>query len=163
MHTWGGWKQTIIAATVVIVATMALSTPAASAQRSPNDRLVVIANIANTVTQITVADLADIFLGKRRVWAAGGAILPCDLVEPLLPPEQTARGRFSQLYLSKDAASLKNYWIKMIFSGRGNPPIAMRSAKEVIQFVAENPGSIGYLYESQLTEEVKVVHLKGEE
>lgn len=119
--------------------------------------LMVIVNKANAVGSITRAELSSIYLGKRKTWATGEIVKPCDFQEPGVDEEQAAMGHFSVRYINKDLSSLKSYWIKMIFSGKGDPPPIFKKAEDVIRFVSENPGSLGYLYSDQVTGAVRVV------
>lgn len=140
----------------------ALLLPAVSrTQAGDGRRLIVVVNKANPVDSLTDKELANIFLGKISVWKSGDAILTCDLVEQDASEEESARARFAREYLGKDMYSLKSYWIKMIFSAKRRPPITMKSAGEVIRFVAENKGGVGYVYEGQAPpEDVKVVRVR---
>jgi hypothetical protein len=45
-------------------------------------------------------------------------------------------------------ASIKAYWQKQIFSGRGVPPEEKKSDEEVLKYVTENPGAVGYIAEA---------------
>lgn len=136
---------------------LALFVVVGQADASPKRELVVIVNKANAVGSITRAELSSIYLGKRKTWATGEIVKPCDLQEPGVEEEQTAMGHFSVRYINKDLSSLKNYWIKMIFSGKGDPPPLLKKVEDVIRFVSEDPGSLGYLYSDQVTGAVRVV------
>lgn len=145
---------TAIALTGLVIALWAVS---GQADASPKGELVVIVNKANPLGSISRAELSSVYLGKRKMWATGDTVKPCDLQEPGVDEEQTAMGHFSVRYLHKDLSSLKSYWIKMIFSGKGEPPPAFKKPEEVIRFVSENPGSVGYLYSDHVTGAVRVV------
>lgn len=133
-----------------------LSSPARAASMG---ELVIIVNKDNPVDRLTDKDLANIFLDKKSVWGTGVTIQTCDLVEPGIDEEKTARALFSEKILRKDLYSLKNYWLKMIFSAKRRPPITKKRPGEVIDFVAQNPGGIGYIYSGAITDEVKVVEV----
>lgn len=143
------------------LACLALFAPFVQAENQT--RVVVVVNKNNPASHISSADVYDIFLGKRVVWGSGGAVMTCDLSDPALPEEKTARARFAKEYIKKDLRSLKNYWIKMIFSGRGQPPVSFERPEDVIRFVSINHGAIGYLFENQVTDEVKVLPVNMEE
>lgn len=136
---------------------LTLSVVIGQADASSKRELVVIVNKANTVGSISRAELSSIYLGKRKTWATGEIVKPCDLQEHGVDEEQTAMGQFSVRYINKDLPSLKNYWIKMIFSGKGDPPPLLKKVEDVIRFVSEDPGSLGYLYSDQVTGAVRVV------
>jgi ABC-type phosphate transport system substrate-binding protein len=137
--------------------TLALWAIPGRADAESKRELMVIVNKANPVGSITRAELSSIYLGKRKTWATGEAVKPCDLQEPGVEEEQSAMGHFSVRYLNKDLSSLKNYWIKMIFSGKGDPPPIYKKVEDVIHFVSENPGSLGYIYSDPVSGPVRVV------
>lgn len=121
--------------------------------------LSVIVNKDNPVDKLTQTDLEKIFLGKRSFWKGGKIIKRCDLVEAGVEEDDTARALFSVAYLHKDLRTLKNYWIKMIFSGKRQPPVSFYRPKDVIDFVAKNRGGIGYIRPEDVTGKIKVVKI----
>lgn len=123
--------------------------------------LLVIVNKDNPVSELTQSDLEKIFLGKRSFWKGGRIIKRCDLVEVDIEEDDTARAIFSVAYLHKDLMTLKSYWIKMIFSGRGQPPVSFSRPEDVINFVAKNPGGIGYIRPDDPTGKIKVIEIAG--
>lgn len=127
------------------------------ADASSKRELVVIVNKANSLGSISKAELSSIYLGKRKTWATGDIVRPCDLQEPGVEEDQTSMGHFSARYLAKDVSTLKSYWIKMIFSGKGEPPQVFKKAEEVIRFVSEDPAALGYVYSDQVTGSVRMV------
>ncbi|MBF0170274.1 MAG: hypothetical protein HQK87_04165 [Nitrospinae bacterium] len=120
-------------------------------------KMVVVVNRDNPVANITLDDLRDLYFGKRRFWAHGERIQVADLVESKLPEEKSAFAHFAARFLGKEIDAVKSYWIKIIFSGAGQPPKQLRSAAEVIDFVAASEGGVGYLYADDVTPAVKVV------
>ena len=134
--------------------------PAAHSQTTKGWSLAIIVNKKNPVNTITQSELANIFLDKKSVWSAGMTIQTCDLIEPGVSEENSARAIFAEHILHKDMLSLKNYWIKMIFSAKRRPPVAFKHADDVIRFVSENPGGIGYVYANQVTGNVKTVQVR---
>jgi len=131
-----------------------------TARESAGRDIVVVVNKLNPVETLSDKELANIFLGKKSVWSAGTPIVTCDLVEPGMDEKNTAMALFAEKFLHKDMVSLKSYWIKMIFSARRRPPLALGHPEDVIRFVSENRGGIGYVYAGQATEEVKVVRVR---
>jgi hypothetical protein len=61
-------------------------------------------------------------------------------------------------------SSIKAYWQKQIFSGRGVPPEEKQSDEEVLEYVSKNVGAIGYISESTVRDayDVKVLEIVGE-
>ncbi len=135
----------------------------ATASDDDERKLVVVVNRDNDVSNIDLEDLRDLYLGKRRFWANRSRVRAVDLIEKKTSEEKTAYTRFAQSFLGKNPAALKNYWIKMIFSGAGQPPKQLVSAAEVIEYIANDEGGIGYLYADQVTDEVRVVAISRPE
>lgn len=101
--------------------------------------LAVIVNAANTAT----ADKAKIkayFLGTARRWPDGSSVKTVDL-----PEAHPVRNRFYEGLLGKNEFDMKMYWSTTIFTGAGIPPKSLAEEKEVVKFVKENPGAIGYV------------------
>lgn len=146
----------IIAVVLTGLATVLWMIPGQAGAGSRRE-LVVIVNKANTVGSISKAELSSMYLGKRKTWVTGDIVKPCDLQEPGVEEDQTSMGHFSARYLNKDMATLKSYWIKMIFSGKGEPPQVFKKAEEVIHVVSEDPASLGYVYSDQVTGSVRVL------
>lgn len=117
----------------------------------------VIVNASNSVSSLPRERIADLFLKKVSNWADDTPVLSVDqsLSSPL-------RGRFSQEILSRPISAVQKYWEERIFSGRGKPPPVKLSDDEVIEFVAANPGAIGYVSEGvRLPAGVKVLRIKN--
>jgi ABC-type phosphate transport system substrate-binding protein len=105
----------------------------------------VIVNSQNPIESLDPRVLSDIFLKKMTQWPEDGLIQPVDL-----EPNSAVRRRFCQQILSRSVTSIRNYWQQLIFSGRNVPPPELRNDGEVIEYVARNPGAIGYVSASAL-------------
>lgn len=97
----------------------------------------VIVNSSVRVT-VTMQDIEDIFLGKQTTLPGGIKVAPVDQAEDI-------RNEFYKKIAKKDPAQLKAYWSRLIFTGKGMPPKELASDAEVIRYVANNPGAIGYV------------------
>jgi len=115
----------------------------------------IIINSSNPVSSITVKKLSNIFLKKFRKWDDDQKIMPVDLYE-----SSAIRERFSKKIHGKKVSSIKAYWQKKIFSGRGVPPPEKVSEQEVLEYVQGHPGAIGYISMSNSIENFKVKELK---
>ena len=92
------------------------------------------------------------FMKQSTKWASGLAVEPVDQ-----SPSAGVRERFSADVHGKAVGAVQSAWQRVIFSGRGVPPPEVASDEEVIAFVAEHPGGIGYVGEGAATDRVKVV------
>ncbi|MDH5601419.1 MAG: phosphate ABC transporter substrate-binding protein [Gammaproteobacteria bacterium] len=96
--------------------------------------------------------LAQIYLGKIKNYSNGKTIQPVDL-----PKGNPAQKKFYKSVVQKSDAAVKRYWSKLKFTGKGKPPKELGSAREVIQWVANTEGAIGYIDGKYLNKSVKVV------
>ena len=67
------------------------------------------------------------------------------------------RNRFLQRFLNQDDDKYTAYWTVRRFIGKGNPPKELSSSAEVIDFVKNTPGAIGYINEDELKPGLNVV------
>lgn len=100
----------------------------------------VIVNASNPTNGMARKQLGKIFLKKAEEWPNGFAITVVDQ-----RPDTEVREAFSQAVLQKDPTAIEAYWSRLIFSGMGVPPIKLASDTEVMSFVGQNVGSIGYV------------------
>jgi ABC-type phosphate transport system substrate-binding protein len=122
---------------LVALAALALGFVEASAQETT---FKVIVHPTNDVESVSRDFLRRAYLKKGNEWDSGEAIHPVDLSSRF-----AVRDRFTQEILKKTPAQLRNYWNQQIFSGKGSPPSEMDATRDVIAFVLEHPGAVGYL------------------
>lgn len=60
------------------------------------------------------------------------------------------RQRFLQSYLNQDEEKYAAYWTVRRYIGKGAPPKELANSSDVINFVQNTPGAIGYIEESEL-------------
>ncbi|MDP5211602.1 phosphate ABC transporter substrate-binding protein [Pseudoalteromonas tunicata] len=101
---------------------------------------------------IEVSDLKNLYLGKKRTFPDGTPAITLSLQEGL-----ESNSYFNQTVLEKSDSQLKAYWSKLIFTGKGTPSKQV-SQDELINLVASNPNTIGYIDSSVVTDSVKVVN-----
>ena len=112
----------------------------------------VIVNNANGTSSVPKKDLAQLFMKKTARWSDGTAVVAVDQTE-----KSSVRERFTQEVHGKSVSAVKSYWQQQIFSGRDVPPVEKASDAQVLAFVKQNPGAVGYVGESADTAGVKVV------
>jgi len=111
---------------------------------------VVIVNPANKVAAVSKSELSRFFLRTATTWPGGEGCKPVDL-----PKANPVRGAFSKEVLGRTMAALDQFWTQSIFSGRGVPPPERKSDREVVEFVRDNPGAVGYVSSGAGLEGVK--------
>lgn len=119
----------------------------------------VVVNSANPDTVLTKDTISKIFLKKIKRWETmDEKILPVDLVE-----DSSIRESFSEIILDKKISSVKAYWQKQIFSGRGVPPPEKKNDKEILEYVDENEGAIGYISQNAKINKYDVIVIEIED
>lgn len=121
---------------------------------APAQEYKVIVNAANPISALSKDRVSKLFLKKLTRWEDDKSVLPVNL-----PPESPVRQKFSLEIHGKNIAAIKSYWQQRIFSGQGVPPPEKVTEKEVVNYVQENPGAIGYVSETALVDKIKVLKI----
>jgi ABC-type phosphate transport system substrate-binding protein len=124
--------------TVVLLSSVAVVLPAAA-------DIAVIVNPANTST-LTTDELTRLYTGRSSVLTAVN-----------LTESSPLRGQFDEKGVGRSSAQLKAHWSKLVFTGKGTPPLELASEAAVIEHVTQNPNAIGYIDSASVTGAVKVV------
>ena len=112
----------------------------------------VIVNPANPTTQMSRLKLGEVFLKKAPRWADGIPIAP---MEP--SGKSAVRQRFTLETYGKPVIAISAYWQQMIFGGKAVPPPEKSSDAEIVAFVRDTPGAVGYVWAGSDATGVKVV------
>lgn len=104
------------------------------------DGFKVVVHEDNPIESISKSELSAIFLKRRTKWSSGRAVAAVDL-----PRKSQVREEFTIMVHRKRPSAVASYWNQMIFSGRGTPPMQVRSDAEVLNFVGGNRDAIGYV------------------
>ena len=96
--------------------------------------------------------LAQIYLGKMKNYSNGKTINAVDL-----PKDSTAHKKFYKSVVKKSDSAMNRHWSKLKFTGKGKPPKKLDTARDVIKWVANTEGAIGYIDGKYLNKSVKVV------
>ncbi|MEJ2054407.1 MAG: substrate-binding domain-containing protein [Calditrichaceae bacterium] len=112
----------------------------------------VIVNSENKIDNISKNRLNNIFMKKVTQWSDGDRILPVNL-----DAESYVRKAFSKSIHNKDVDAVQAYWRKQIFSGSSIPPVEKMNTSQVIDYVKNNPGAIGYISSKSKADGVKEI------
>ena len=124
------------------------------------DTFTVIVNSSYPNSDILKKDLSNIFLKKKTRWEQSGEfIYPADLFG-----DSPIRIIFSHLVHGKRMSAIRAYWQQQIFSGRKIPPIEKNTDEDVLHYVQQKPGAIGYVSETTDISQyrVKAIEVIGE-
>ena len=120
--------------------------PAAPAEPT----LAVIVHPARA-TALGLQDVARIYLGQRRFWEGGEAIVAINRESG-----GAAREHFSERALGQTSQQFAAYWNEQYFHGIF-PPATLTSSAAVKRYVATNRNAIGYIEASDVDDSVRVV------
>jgi hypothetical protein len=120
--------------------------------RAESGRMLVIVHPKVPVGSLTHDELESIFTLSRQRWPNGDSIVVFNF-----GPGTSERTRFDQLVLGMDPDAAAHFWIDRRIRDGGAPPRKVPSAQMMQRVIASLPGSIGYLPETELGPDVKVV------
>lgn len=115
-------------------------------------QMVVIVNARSGVAVMSRNEVVNIFFGRYRQFFNGLEAKPVDLLD-----SHPDRARFYTGLVGKDLAEINAYWSRQLFSGRMNAPPKLRTSEEVVKWVVNNPGGIGFVELSYADARVHVV------
>lgn len=143
--------------TVLLAIALCLLIAGWSITAQGSDNFVVIVNADNPVSEISKSELSGFLLKKKSKWGSGDSVEPADL-----DSSSDVRAAFSEAIHGRTVASIKNYWQRQIFSGRGVPPKEVKSDSEMVAHVSGDRGAIGYVStNTRLGDGVKTVRIVG--
>lgn len=127
------------ALTFVFLIAILVGTPGGRPAAEPTT-FAVIVHGKSRVRTLDKKTVTDIFLKKRTQWSDDSVVMPVDLQK-----SSAVRRVFSETVLNRSVESVRTYWNRQVFSGRGVPPPELESDDAVIAYVAKHPGAIGYV------------------
>jgi ABC-type phosphate transport system substrate-binding protein len=102
-------------------------------------------------TTVTEKDLQEMFLGKRVQWKDNTAIHPVTI------KDQERHSAFLKQYVNKSFAKWNAHWKRMVFTGNGTPPKQFATQQELLEYVANTAGAIGYVDAETPVEHVTII------
>lgn len=123
----------------------------------PQNDFVMVVHLSNDLTSISRQEAALIFLSKKRSWSDGKTITVIINEKPQI------YSIFSQRILKRSTRQYLIFRKKMLFRGQGIPPQTVNTDQEVIDFVSNHRGGVGYISPKALTQAVKILAIAPEE
>lgn len=120
-----------------------------------NAESVIIVHPDNPIAALSADDVSRIYLGKTHNFPDGSRAEPIDQ-----DTGSKIREDFSEQYLDMSEAQVKRHWSKLMFSGKGRPPLERSGDPAVKSEVAGNAAAIGYIDSSNVDDSVKVIDVK---
>lgn len=101
--------------------------------------LIAIANTTVPVTSIKKSEIADIYLGEKTKWSDNSKIYVVML------KSGDTHEKFVQDIVGTTPSKLITIWNKAIFAGTGSPPKILKTDADMLNFVLNTKGAIGYI------------------
>lgn len=114
--------------------------------------VVTVVSPENPTTTLSRSEVSNIFLGKINRFPNGQPAVPIDQ-----PEDSQQRKDFYRDVSNKQPAEIKAYWSRMIFTGRGQPPMVVDGDEQVKKSLAGRPDGIGYIDRAAVDDSVKVL------
>ncbi|MBA3004720.1 MAG: hypothetical protein FP813_12885 [Desulfurivibrio sp.] len=115
---------------------------------------ILVVNKDNPVDRLNPQEVKDIFLGKKIKW---GNDLPITLV---MNTNDEIHERFTRIMLQKSPVQLSVYWKKILYSGVGMLPLAVKDDEAAKSYVGTHKNAISYITEDSLDRQVKKVEIR---
>lgn len=147
-------KSLLSFAVIVLFITIVTTAATTGLLRGADMNIKMVVNPANPISTLTTSQVADIFIKRVTKWPGGSAVMPVDQKR-----SSPTRKRFTESFLKQSLSAVDNYWQQMIFSGRATPPPELPGDLEVIKYVMDNPGAIGYVTEVGSVRGIKVLQV----
>ena len=125
-----------------------------TASEAPASAVKVIAHASVKVSQVSPEELKGVFLQTRTSLADGSH------VEPVLLQSGDVHDTFVKQYTGKSVSGLDSYYRSLVFTGKGAMPKMLKSDAEVVAYVKNTIGAIGFVSDDATTEGVKILAVK---
>lgn len=117
--------------------------------------IIVIVPQNSSVENLSKASLRAIFGMRKRTWQDGTAIKVF-----VLEDENPAHIEFSKKVLQTFPYNLRRIWERQVYSGTGQAPTRVKSQEEMLKAIASTQNSIGYISQTRLDDQVKMVNIQ---
>lgn len=121
---------------------------------SAQAQVLIIANPSVKAADVSKSDLKDVFSGASSGLKDGSHVLP------VLLKQGTVHEEFLTAYIGKSDTAFRASWRSLVFSGQATMPKSVDSDAAMVEYVAHNPGAIGYISKSSPHEGVKVLAVR---
>jgi ABC-type phosphate transport system substrate-binding protein len=116
--------------------------------------VIVICNEYVVVDTLNRNDVKKIYLGRKTRWDGGEKITFAAL------KGGQAHELFLKLYVGKTPFQFANHWKKKAFTGKGKVPKSFSTPEELIEYIDQTHGAIGYIPSSAYQNQIKSITIK---
>ena len=116
--------------------------------------IVVITHHSAPIDSLSKSQVRGIFLKKLLVFP--GTSIPTTTVDQ--HKNTIERKIFYEHITNKSPRMMNAYWARYVFTGKSQPPKELQDSQSILDYVSDNINSIGYIDESLITDDVKIVY-----
>src|SRR3984957_16901666 len=109
--------------------------------------LVVVANKSVKATDASASDIRDVYTGDKSSLKDGSHVTPVTL------KGGAVHEAFLKKYVGKDDSAFRAGWRSLVFTGQGSMPKTFDTEAALADYVAANPGGMGYVSAAAATKE----------
>jgi hypothetical protein len=128
-----------------------------SVAQTARKRLVVIVSSAQTITDLSLADLRAIYLGAITRWPTRHRIVPV-----VMTPQSSEGQLFIKRVVGMAELDYGQHWIGMIFRGQAaSAPLVAPSSEAAKSFVATHVDAVAVIAPTPIDKTVRVLSIDG--
>ena len=116
--------------------------------------VIVIAHQDTPLSTLTTDEVQRIFLGKKTVWKNGRKIVPVCL------RNGKSHETFLRSLMDMNGSQFEIFWRQAVFTGTGRMPKSFADEEDVVRFVSNTPGGMGYIDSETRHGMVKTISVK---
>lgn len=115
--------------------------------------VLIISNKSVSADSLTSDDVKKIFVGKKTRWDDNKKI------NFVLLDKSNVHKDFLREYVKRTPEQYRRFWKKQVFTGKGRRPISFKNERDMIEYVANTSGAVGYVSASAASDKVKVLNI----
>ncbi|HET98724.1 MAG TPA: hypothetical protein ENN98_08620 [Desulfurivibrio alkaliphilus] len=115
---------------------------------------IIVVHKDNPVQRLGIEEARNIFLGKQLRWPDNSSITL------VMNTNDDIHEKFTRELLEKSPVQLSVYWKKILYSGSGILPLAVRDDEAAKSYVALHRHAISYIDKNSLDHQVKKVAIE---
>ncbi len=127
------------------------------APRASAQEVKIVAHPDISRSTLSQDEIRQIFLGRNTQWKEDHQRIHFVILE-----NGELHSAFVRQFVGKTPSQFSNYWKKMIFTGKGRAPKSFDTPRDVVTFVAETAGAIGYVPPETDTPGVKIISVTAQ-
>ncbi len=116
--------------------------------------LLIITNKSVAQSSLSKQDIKDIFLGNKQYWTDKSKI------SFAVVGEGDVANSFFKTYLGMSTAQYNGLWSEKLYTGGKTLPKRFKSSKQVIDFISQTAGAIGFIDNVPQPKDVNVIEIK---